>query len=135
MVTNPTIRVRSRVGVNSSTIGTAITATPATPVPTMKRKIVMNHQPSSGASAIAPVPSEKIRSPAISGRRRPWLSPSRPQMMLPRIAPKPALSSIAVASPNVSDHSSFRIGTTNAIRKKSNRSRTAPTMHAPIRIR
>ena len=68
--------MRSRVGVNSSTIGTATTATPATPAPTTNLKIAMNHQPSSGASAITPVPSEKIINPAINGRRRPKRSPS-----------------------------------------------------------
>ena len=71
VVTNPATCVRSRVGVNSSASGTAITATPATPAPTIKRKIAMYHQPPSGASAIAPVASENIRMPAISGRRRP----------------------------------------------------------------
>ena len=71
VVTKPVTLVRSRVGVNSITIGSAITATPATPAPTTNRKMAMNHQPSSGASAITPVPSEKIMRPAMSGRRRP----------------------------------------------------------------
>ena len=89
MVTKPTTRVRSRVGVNSSASGTAITATPATPAPTTKPQSAMYHQPPSGASASAPVASENIRMPAISGRRRPRRSPARPQTMLPPIAPTP----------------------------------------------
>ena len=89
VVTNPTTRVRSRVGVNSSASGTAITATPATPAPTNRRSRAMYHQPPSGASASAPVASENSRMPAISGRRRPTRSPRRPHTMLPPIAPTP----------------------------------------------
>jgi hypothetical protein len=134
VVTKPTTRVRNRVGVNSSASGTAITATPATPAPTTTRSAAMYHHPPSGASASAPVASENMRIPAISGRRRPMRSPARPQMMLPAIAPTPAASSITAASPNVRSHSSARSGTTNAIRKKSNRSSTAPTITAPARM-
>ena len=131
VVTNPTTRVRRRVGVNSSASGTAITATPATPAPTTRRSNATYHQPPSGASASAPVASENITMPAIRGLRRPTRSPSRPQTMLPPIAPTPAASSIAAAWPKVRSHSSARSGTTNAIRKKSNRSSTAPTIMTP----
>ena len=44
------------------------------------------------------------------------------------MAPMPALSSTSVAWPNVRLHSSSMNGRTNAIRKKSNRSRTAPNI-------
>ena len=79
VVTKPVTCVRSRVGVNSSVSGTAITATPATPAPTTKRSSARYHQPPSGAAARAPVASENVRMPAISGRRRPKRSPARPQ--------------------------------------------------------
>ena len=72
---------------NSSASGTAITATPATPAPTTSRRAAMYHHPPSGASASAPVASENMRMPAISGRRRPRRSPARPQTMLPRDRP------------------------------------------------
>jgi hypothetical protein len=54
--------------------------------------------------------------------------------MLPPIAPTPADSRTAAAWPNVMLQSSSIAGTMNAIRKKSNRSSTAPTITAPARI-
>src|SRR3712207_7699336 len=47
----PASLVRSRVGVISSSMGTATAATPPTPTPMMKRSAARYHQPPSGASA------------------------------------------------------------------------------------
>ncbi len=129
-IDRPLTQPRFDAGTNSCSNGRSTAARPPTPSPTMNRIAAMNIHPFSGARAITPVASERIRIIIMNTVRRPILSPSQPKKIPPGIAAIPEANRIAPDCPNVRCQSLTKNARTNPINAKSKKSMTIENKHA-----